>query len=61
MERMNNAIADPTINPTMNDLESGRFHIGANRDASRSGGVRGSSDRSLQANTKHQAPAHRGG
>jgi hypothetical protein len=24
MERMNNAIADPAINPTMNDLETGR-------------------------------------
>ena len=22
----NNAIADPAINPTMNDLETGRFH-----------------------------------
>jgi hypothetical protein len=26
MERINNAIADPAINPTMNDLETGRFH-----------------------------------
>jgi hypothetical protein len=49
MERINNAIADPAINPTMNDLETGRFHTRAKREASRSGGVCGSSDRMLQA------------
>jgi len=26
MEKMNDAIADPAINPTMNDLETARFH-----------------------------------
>jgi hypothetical protein len=49
MEKMDNAIADPAINPTMNDLETGRFHTRAKRGASPSGGVCGSSDRMLQA------------
>jgi hypothetical protein len=42
---MNNAIADPAINPMMNELETGRFHARAMREASRSRGVCGSSDR----------------
>jgi hypothetical protein len=49
MERMNNAITDPAINPTMNDLETGRFHAWEKREASRSGGVCGSSDCMLRA------------
>ena len=44
---MNNAITDPAINPTMNDLETGRFHAWEKREASRSGGVCGLSDRML--------------
>jgi hypothetical protein len=32
---MNNAIADPAINPTMNDLETGWFHALLKREAIR--------------------------
>jgi hypothetical protein len=46
---MNNAIADPAINPTINDLDTGRLHGCAKRETSRSGGVCGSLNRMLQA------------
>jgi hypothetical protein len=61
MERMNNAITDPAINPTMNDLETGRFHAWEKREASRSGGVAGRRIACCEHSTKHQALARRGG